>query len=219
MRNIHKHPEPTSLVTYRAQPNARYDDLPPTVKQDVRDNLLQEQGHVCCYCMSRIKRLSTKVDSNSMKIEHWHCQSEYPKEQLEYRNMLAACHGNEGHSFDAQHCDTRKGNSDLIFNPADPHRDIESQLKYLGDGTIQSTDTAFNGQINDVLNLNLPWLKLNREEVVKAVEQALNTHAGTRTRSQIEGLISKWNSVDSDGSQKPFSTVAIYFLKERLRRA
>ena len=212
MRDIDKRQEPASLVEYRAKPCATYDDLKPPVKQDIRDNLLREQGHICCYCMSRI-------NSDSMTIEHWHSQHEYPTEQLDYRNMLAVCPGNKGNPPKAQHCDTRKKKHDLIFNPADSQHDVESRLKYLGDGTIQSSDTVFNTQLNNVLNLNFSRLKDNREAVVRAVEQAVNTRPGTRTRSQIENQISKWDSLDGDGKRKPFSAVAIYFLRKWLGRA
>lgn len=212
MRNIRKREEPATLVNYQAQLHATFEGLPSSAKQELCECLLEEQGYICCYCMSRIKR-------DSMKTEHWHCRSGYSGEQLDYRNMLAACYGNEGYPPRAQHCDTRKGNSDLALNPANPQHDVESRVKYLGNGTIESTNTAFNDQIDNVLNLNFSRLKGNRREVVVAVEQVLNEHPGTRTRSQIERLISQWNSVDGDGKLKPFNAVAIYFLKKRLSRA
>jgi len=31
-----------------------------------------------------------------MKIEHWHCRTNYGAEQLDYSNLLGACMGNEG---------------------------------------------------------------------------------------------------------------------------
>ena len=210
MRNIPKKGGPASLVTYRAKSNATFNDLPSLAKQELRDSLLQVQGSICCYCMSRIKR-------ESMKIEHWHCQSQYQSEQLDYQNILAACPGNEGRPTADQHCDTRKANSDLTFNPA--QHDVEIRLQYLGNGTIQSTETAFNDEINDVLNLNFSRLKGNRQRAVEAVRQALDKKSGPRTKSQIKSLISRWNSADNDGRRKEFCAVAIYFLKKRLRRA
>ena len=210
MRSIRKNREPASLARYRSQQNATFNDLPSLAKQELRDSLLQEQGYICCYCMSRIKR-------ESMKIEHWHCQSQYRIEQLDYQNILAACPGNAGRPPADQHCDTRKANSDLTFNPT--QRDVENWLKYLGDGTIQSTETAFNDEIDEVLNLNFSRLKGNRKNVVEAVRQALDKKPGPRTKSQIKSLISQWDSADNDGRRKEFCAVAIYFLNKRLRRA
>ena len=210
MRNIQKKREPTSLTSYRAQPNGVYNDLPSSVKQELRESLLREQGSICCYCTSRIKR-------ETMRIEHWHCQSRYPNEQLDYQNMLAACPGNKGHPPGDQYCDARKGDSDLTLNPA--RHDIDNRLGYLGDGTIQSPETAFDGQINKVLNLNISRPKSNRREVVKAVQQTLSQKPGSRTRSQIKSLISRWDSAGIDGKRKEFCSVAIFFLKKRLGRA
>jgi hypothetical protein len=60
-------------------------------------------------------------------------RSIYPERQLEYSNMLVACKGGEGKKLDRQHCDTRKGNSSLSFNPADPSHNIEEKVRFLGD--------------------------------------------------------------------------------------
>ena len=43
---------------------------------------------------------------------------------------------------------------------------IEAQICYMSVGSIVGDDHSFNRQLNDVLNLNLPWLKNARKEVL-----------------------------------------------------
>ena len=141
MRNIQKKSEPKSLTQHRANTNSDYDNYPQ--KQDLRDTLVGEQKGICCYCMQRIK-----AESKKMKIEHWQCQDRYPHQQLDYNNLLGACLGGEGQEPERQHCDTKKGNRDLLYNPANRFDDVESKLRFLRDGTIESDDPQFNQEIN-----------------------------------------------------------------------
>jgi uncharacterized protein (TIGR02646 family) len=104
MKKIIKQSEPRSLVEHRSQANANYDNYPE--KDDLRKSLLKEQGYICCYCMSRIKL-------DEMKIEHWQPQTKYISRQLDYKNLLGACMGNQGARPQNQHCDTRKGDSEI----------------------------------------------------------------------------------------------------------
>ena len=53
MKHILKNNEPTSLRIYRdSTPNATYTGFPS--KKDIQESLLDEQGHICAYCMQRI---------------------------------------------------------------------------------------------------------------------------------------------------------------------
>ena len=119
MKKIIKQSEPRSLVKHRSQANANYDNYPD--KDVLRKSLLKEQGYICCYCMSRIK-------SDEMKIEHWQPQTKYTSRQLDYRNLLGACMGNQGARPQNQHCDTRKGDSEITINPIEG-RSVESDMR------------------------------------------------------------------------------------------
>jgi uncharacterized protein (TIGR02646 family) len=154
MRNIVKGAEPKSLEEYRCSTGATYDDYQD--KPGLRESLVVEQRGLCCYCLSRIS-----ADPQKMKIEHWHSQAQFPEHQLHYSNLLGACHGGGvGKPPKLQHCDTRKGNQAISLNPANIEHDVEHSLRYNNDGTICSTDPIFDCEINDVLNLNLPLLKI-----------------------------------------------------------
>ena len=126
MRAIQKGTEPTSLARHRSSSSgdyvADYDNYQH--KDELRQSLVTEQGKICCYCMQRIE-----PTENGMKIEHWHSQRHYPTERLDYANLLGACLGGEGQPPNQQHCDTRKGESELSKNPANrgtPNREFHS---------------------------------------------------------------------------------------------
>lgn len=148
MRTITKRTEPESLTRHRLTSHSDYDNY--TDKDGLRAALVAEQQGLCCYCMGNIQN-----ESDKMKIEHWHCQAHYPDEQLDYRNLLGACLGGKGQPPKLQHCDTRKGDSDLLWNPADQVHNVQAWIIYGTDGTIKSNNCEFDQQLNEVLNLNL----------------------------------------------------------------
>ena len=123
VRSITKGGEPLSLVQHRQTPHSDHDNFPN--KDVLRQALATEQRGLCCYCMRRIH-----PSGESMKIEHWLCQAYYSREQLSYKNLLGACLGGEGQPGNKQHCDTRKGNQALRWNPAEPAHQIEARVRY-----------------------------------------------------------------------------------------
>ena len=212
MRAINKWSEPPKLKLYRLQVGAVYDGpLFTTVKNQIREFILKEQGHLCAYCMQRIQ-------ATSMKVEHWHCQDNYSTEQLIYSNLLGVCKGNEGQSPDAQTCDTCKGNSDLLFNPADLTHRVQLQIRYDGNGKIYSDNVVFDVQLNSILNLNWTGLGKNRKSVWSAVTDVLSRTEGACSRPQIQQLITRWNTANSDGIMKEYCDVAIYYLTKKLNK-
>ena len=155
-----------------------------------------------------------------MKIEHWHCQSRYPDERLSYRNLLGSCRGVEGQPPHKQHCDTKKGNCDLKWNPAEPTCYIESRLRYEPDGSIRSDDGEFNAQIEDVLNLNLPLLKNNRKSVLNAVlnwwQHEKRKRHGSVPRERFERERNR--RIEGEGELEPYCQVVVWWLEQRLKR-
>jgi uncharacterized protein (TIGR02646 family) len=234
MRAIRKGQEPRELLQYRSQPGAVYDGpLFTPVKDKIRDQLLEEQGYLCAYCMRRIRK-QDETDRGNMKIDHWRCQDHYPQEQLDYRNMLGACDGNEGQAPQQQTCDTRKGNSDLQYNPAVEADQIERRIRYLAngkietdeprprclpDGKIESIERPFYEELKRVLNLNHPRLIENRMAVMKAVLTRLGSLPGLRSVSEVRDLRDDWAALDKNGKLREYCGVAVYFLNKRLSRA
>ena len=211
MRTIIKGDEPASLTEHRCTAHADYDNY--TDKDTLRQALVNEQRGLCCYCLSRIR-----PDENAMKIEHWHCQDNYSDEQLDYANLLGACLGNQGQSPKHQHCDTLKGNRDLSRNPANPSHQVERFIHYEGGGKMFSQDAAFNGELNDVLNLNAKFLQNNRKATLEAFKMTLQKR-GELSRITLERWVEDWNGESRSGELMPFCQVVVYWLRKRLARA
>ena len=213
MRSITKGNEPPSLAQHRQTPFSDYDNFPH--KNVLRQALVAEQRDLCCYCMRRINP-SPEV----MKIEHWKCQAKHPTEQLSYRNLLAACMGGEGQPSKNQHCDTRKGNRALRWNPAEPSHQIESRILYELDGSIHGNEALFDHQLNDVLNLNLSFLKQERKSVLNgllgwwALEKA--RLKGPVPRRRLIRMRDK--CIAGSGQLGPYCQVTVWWLDQKIGR-
>jgi hypothetical protein len=55
MRRIQKSPEPASLTEHRLSSGATYANLPSDTRRELQQRLCQDQGHLCAYCLSRIR--------------------------------------------------------------------------------------------------------------------------------------------------------------------
>jgi uncharacterized protein (TIGR02646 family) len=211
MRAITKRAPPPSLTAHRQTAHCDYENYAD--KAALRHALVTEQRGICCYCMGRIHN-----GPLTMKIEHWRCQSRFPVEQLSYRNLLGACLGGDGQPSALQHCDSRKGDRDLRWNPADPTHHIETRLRYELDGSIRADDPDFNTEIEDVLNLNLLRLKNNRKGVLDAIlawwRRAKERGPVPRARFERE----RNRCVGGAGELAPFCQAAAWWLEQRLAR-
>jgi len=209
MKRIVKYREPESLTNHRRKTSADYNNYPE--KDKLRSSLLNDQGYICCYCMQRIS-------PEKMKIEHWKSQTKYPELQLDFHNLLAVCMGNEGSPNHLQHCDTKKGNTEITINPADNYRNCEDLIRYSSDGKISSDDLTINNELNQVLNLNMQTLVNNRKEVLDLVIKQLKSKypQGNWTQSVLNKEIQQWCDQQRDGKYKPYCQIVIYHLKKKL---
>ena len=211
MRAIAKGREPVSLTAHRKTSHCDYDNY--SAKDDLRRALVTEQKGLCCYCMGRIY-----AEGSLMKIEHWKCQAHHSGEQLNYQNLLGACLGGQGPREHQHHCDTRKGKRDLKWNPADRMHHIETRIRYELDGSIHADDADFNGQLTDVLNLNLPKLKNNRKGVLRAV-LAWWKHEKARLGGPVprHRVVRQRDKHVADGDKlTPYCQVATWWLDQKL---
>lgn len=209
MKKIIKQSEPRSLVKHRSQANANYDNYPD--KEKLRESLLKEQGYICCYCMSRIKL-------DEMKIEHWQPQTKYASRQLDYKNLLGACMGSQGARPQNQHCDTKKGDSEITINPIDGDKNCENLIKYRPDGKIYSDDVSINHDLNETLNLNLDFLKKNRSDALFIVIRKLDEKFLNKTWAKItvQKEIDKLNTKDENGFYDVYCQFIVSYLKSKL---
>jgi uncharacterized protein (TIGR02646 family) len=209
VKHIVKGNEPRSLVEHRSQHYADYDNY--SQKDDLRQSLLTEQGYICCYCMQRIAH-------DTMKIEHWQPQSIYPDLQLDYRNLLGACHGYQGQPQRVQHCDTRKGETEITINPADASKNCENFIKYRSNGQIYSDDETINNELNEVLNLNLEALTRNRKAAMDAVLEGLRKKYPSKswTVGILSKEITKFAHVNKKAKYRPYCQFVVFLLNKKL---
>lgn len=209
MKSIIKQSEPKSLVAHRSQANANYENYPD--KDKLRESLLKEQGYICCYCMSRIKL-------DEMKIEHWQSQTKYSSRQLDYKNLLGACMGKQGARPQNQHCDTKKGDSEITINPIEVDKNCENLIRYRPDGKIYSDDVLINRDLNETLNLNLDFLKKNRKAALDVVVRKLDKKFSNKTWAKItvQKEIDRLSTKDENGFYDEYCQFIASYLKSKL---
>lgn len=210
MRYISKGPEPRSLLEHRLTQHATYANLK---KDKVREQLVSEQGFICCYCLQRIQ-----LDPNEMKIEHWAPQGAAATRhrELDWKNLLAACKGNEGAPGRDQHCDSSKGETPLTINPTD--RRCELLVRFLADGTIGSDDPAVQADLNETLNLNHRRLKSSRKATLDAFLEAMQRkYSGVSwPAAALAQELALLQHPGAGGMLQPYCQVPIYWLKKRM---
>jgi hypothetical protein len=102
MRKIDKNPEPQSFVKWKKDHDTilqdKYkensgkeiwaflqdDEAFKTVKIELEDALLAEQGSICCYC-------GRKIERGKMAVEHFKPKSIFKTDTFEYSNLMASC--------------------------------------------------------------------------------------------------------------------------------
>lgn len=143
-----------------------------------------------------------------MKIAHWHSQHLHEDEQLVYSNLLGSCRGNEGEPPEQQHCDTRQGDRDIKWNPANPDHRIDEKVRYLEDGTIETSDQEFQGQIDDILNLNAVFLQRRRRERLQLFLESLGR--GGLKKGAILKLLGEWSGEARGGELEPYCQIVVF---------
>jgi uncharacterized protein (TIGR02646 family) len=219
MKHIVKNQPPKSFIEFCNKPYAVYDGS-GFPKEELRQSLLSEQGHICCYCMKRIPEHSPPY----MKVEHYKCRDNYSTLQLTYTNLFGACIGNEGQPKVKQTCDTKKGNAELKISLTLIHPNCESLFKYNADGEISSItgDEDINRQLNEVLNLNMQTIKDGRSEVFLKVQERVRRESKKAKKDPaafikfLEKEKLSWLQ-RTDNKLRPFCMVAIYYLTKKIK--
>jgi len=212
---IKKTSEPRSLVEHRCTPGADFDGLD---KAELREYLLKEQGYLCAYCMKRIH------DEKDTKIEHYRARN--AENELEYTNLLAVCYGNQPSPDSVVKvgkkrltCDSMKGNQVLHINPQS--QEDMATIYYDNSGRIYSTNSVYQEDMQDVLNLNDPYGYLieNRKAIIDAVMNKLRT---TRNNQEAKEILMKWKRLVSNlsyGDEYPeYVGVLRWYVDKQLRK-
>jgi len=227
VKKINKGNEPKTLTNYRSAILKKdstseniYNDFPNKTKAgcndsdvgNLRKQLLEEQGYLCCYCMSRI-------NCDTSKIEHFKDQSANRDLQIDYQNLFIACEGNEGHTKKQTHCDTFKGANAL--NHINLLSEVENKIKYqLSEGMIYSDDSNIDMEINAVLNLNVKLLKNNRKQAISQFITEVKKKLGKNrwSKNALEKEVDRYKKKDVSQKFKQFSEMFVYALNKKLKK-
>ena len=213
MKKITKGKEPISLTAYRSSISSA-DIQKETIYEDYKENailrkqLLEEQGYVCCYCMSRISERTSK-------IEHFLPQSLFRAKQIEYSNLFVACKGGEGTR--EHYCDTKKDNQCL--NNIDLFSDMEKKVKYFKNGKVSSLESSetnmssLTQDMNNILNLNSPVLVQNRKQTYEDFKNNIN---GKWNKSNLQKMIVGYKN-KQNGKYAPYSEMMVYLLSKKIK--
>lgn len=205
---IKKHSQPNSLIKYKkSEKYPTYETVPTDIKNDIKHQLIDEQGYICAYCMKRIQQDDTST------IEHYIPRNgKYgnPDEQLEYNNLLAVCDGNRGSKNLT--CDASKGSDLITVNPL--NENSIQQIKYKSDGTIYSDNKKINHDLDVTLNLNYITIKSNRKSALDALKKKLINAKNTGNWSNIARKY--YNQLKQSPIKSPYVGILLNYLEKHL---
>ncbi|NEQ95478.1 MAG: TIGR02646 family protein [Cyanothece sp. SIO2G6] len=236
MKHIVKQKEPPSFTAWKAKANddwqPTYSDLRNPEKRDVLQALLQEQGHICCYCGMRLTARDPSMSNDQESetndqtsaqdgchIEHLKPQSQYPEFALDYDNMLASCQAEDTKNPRLPlRCGQKKANwydPTLMVSPLMP--DCETFFRYTGSGEILPSDDPSKHEVakTTIQELGLDITRLNslRKRAIATIdEQIIGTSEEDIVNSALD-LISTYDIHDPAGMFSPFCFVVVSYLK------
>jgi uncharacterized protein (TIGR02646 family) len=212
MKYIKKSQEPNSLTVWNRKQGKKisnWKSFNKSVKEDVYQSLLKEQGYICCYCGISIGR-------RNCHIEHFQPKSKYQDLTFAYTNLIASCQGeDEVRPTKPVHCGHKKTNwfdDDLMISPLNPQ--CAKYFRYSGSGDILATNNA-ETQIAakttiDILALNIDKLRKMRRIAVDAVLESIEGLSDVEIKLLAQG----YQCPDNSGKYTPFSMVVSYFLNQ-----
>ncbi len=216
-RIIKKNPPPELQRWFRQQGglNCSYDDMPTSLKDLVKERLIEEQGALCCYTGKR-------VDKNSSHIEHLKPQSasrvNSDNDDVTYKNMLAAF-PKEPKTKNAPPCPygakPRENWYDLTLfvHPLLPNCEQRFVFNTNGEIAPRNADDEGAKETIRVLRLNHEYLNEDRKE---AIHEFL--YADEISEAQAKRLREKVMHRDYTGRFKHFCFVLAQACDEYIRR-
>jgi uncharacterized protein (TIGR02646 family) len=181
LKQITKRNEPQELLDWKALENddwkPSFDNLQGNEKRAVRNNLLAEQGYICCYC-------NKDISDDNFHIEHFRPQHPFDDLELNYDNLHASCLKNQK-AGSPLHCGMAKGDwfeDALVLSPLDNN---ELKFKFSYTGKVEATLPIASHMV-ERLNLNDASLTAKRKAEIAGI---LDAHfIATATEEQLVNL-------------------------------
>jgi len=187
-----------------------------TIRTDVLEDLLNEQGYICAYCMR-------KISLDNAQIEHIIGQNYIDEQKQEigktedtnYNNMLAVCQG----SFcdKETHCDSSRSKYQEkrpILNISPLNKKQMNSIKFSQSGIVYyeniDDETEISFDLNKVLNLNCKNIKNDRKKIITIIKRLLAKHKFDKKFVKKE--LEYWEQ--KNPTYKAYCYVAIFELRK-----
>lgn len=176
-------------------------------------SLLDEQGHLCAYCMRRISEKNAHVEH--IKPQSVGRGGDDP-DSVDYTNLLAVCDGFAG-SPAGLTCDRARGDAPLTVNPL--CLETLEGIRYLRDGHITSDQDDIDDDLDERLNLNQDLLVRNRAAVARKLGGKLASVGERRGPGGVRSFCRHYidEHLADASAREEFDGVVIYFMQKRLR--
>lgn len=235
MITINKRPSPAKLEEKRQQAIASgkseeeaYKELKNPLKDQIRTMLMEDQGHLCAYCMCEIPRKDVPPDITPVIIEHYIARNPTDGRSvgqgLDYQNLLAVCHGNTAEKgtrcFEDLTCDQHRGNAEFKkVNPCDSS--TLTSIFYGMDGTIDAADPDVRHDLQVTLNLNCPASSLvkERKNALDGLIADIEENVPDMDEESLITYCKNWLSVfkaETD-PKTPYVGVLIWYLNDTVK--
>ncbi len=187
---------------------------PIKTRTNILQDLLEEQGYICAYCMRKISLKNATIEHIVGQKYKDNNGNEIGKEKdTDYDNMLAVCSGI--YCKKENHCDKSRSNyqgkgRELLYISPLSKLQMEN-IKFTHSGKIYfknlDEDSEENFDLNKVLNLNCSTLVEERKRILKIIKK-LHKY----DRSKAEKLLEIWEAKNPEF--KEYCQVAIFELKK-----
>jgi uncharacterized protein (TIGR02646 family) len=208
---IKKGNPPNNLIQY-IKIGGKWEISDSAVRNELRKSLLEEQNHLCAYCMSRIK-------CRGSQIEHWFPRTlsidnqEYKK--LDYSNLFWVCGDNN------KSCDTtRTERKELNVNPTSA-RTIENIYYEKSSGRIRSRLEIEDQNLNIELNLNgirnnFDLHIENRKKLLYEFRKTLDAMNKNGKKLDLKKLLANYMNPEN-GKLIPYCGIVIWYIKSKIK--
>lgn len=181
--------------------------LEPKFK-DLKQQILEEQGYLCCYCNCRVQLLGSATEHILPISSHKHLFAEY-------KNLLISCDTSRiSKRTDASyplHCDASKKSDILSFTP------LDNQCNYyftysITDGSILS-NYPDGLDVIDKLQLDCTKLRTNR---LSSTEMLYDSNGDFISTEEMELIWEGISKRDASNQYFPYMQAIQYFILEMI---